>query len=303
MKRRELIQAGSMAMFAGMRPFQKLPNRTFKTCLNTSTIRKQNIGLEKELKLVAETGFDSIEIWMNTLESFLKQGGKTAEIKRLSEDLNLPIESSIGFAKWIVDDASERSKALDQLKREMELLAEIGCKRIAAPPFGATQEPGLDLKMAAERFAKILELGQVFGVMPQLELWGFSANLHLLGQVLHVAAESGHKNLLILPDVYHLKRGGSPFESLGFLMPEHIEMFHINDYPKVSDRKTLTDAMRVLPGEGTAPMKQILDLLASKQKTIVLSVELFNEKLWALPADEAAKRSLEALGRVIAGYD
>ncbi|MDQ3537085.1 MAG: sugar phosphate isomerase/epimerase, partial [Bacteroidota bacterium] len=54
----------------------------------------------------------------------------------------------------------------------------------------------------------ILEIGKNEGVVPHLELWGFSQNLKRLGDVLYVASESGHPDAHILLDIYHLYKGG-----------------------------------------------------------------------------------------------
>jgi sugar phosphate isomerase/epimerase len=274
---------------------KKKKKHNFSFCLNTSTIMKQNIGLINEIKTAAKVGFDGIEIWMRTLETYVKDGGKLSEIRKISGDLGIVIEDSIGFANWIVDDDAKRNAAFEQVKREMDMLAQIGCKRIAAPPFGATTEGGLNLYKAAERYAKVLELGEQMGVVPQLELWGFSKNLHLFGETLLVASETGKPNACILPDVYHLIRGGSPFSALEFINGSKIQMFHINDYPKMEDNTKLTDAMRVMPGDGVAPMTDILKILNAKNTPIVLSLEIFNEDVWKMDVTEAAKLGLQKM--------
>ncbi len=58
----------------------------------------------------------------------------------------------------------------------MEMLAQIGCKRVAAPPAGATDTVVIDLKKVAERYMAILDVGTKPGVVPHLEMWGFSKN-------------------------------------------------------------------------------------------------------------------------------
>lgn len=306
MKRRTLLKSGLGIAAVSAIPqiaqaaFPKKPNHNFTFCLNTSTIMKQKIGLLEEIKLAERVGYDGIEIWMRTLDAYLESGGKTSEVKKLAEDLNLKIENSIGFAKWVVNDASERMKAMEQLKREMDLLVQIGCKRIAAPPFGATKDTKIDLKEAADRFAEVAELGKKMGVKPQLELWGFSQNLHLFGETLFVAAESGHADAIILPDVYHLYRGGSPFEALEMINGSKIEMFHINDYPAGYERADVTDAMRVMPGDGDAPMDMILQKLNSKGREIVLSLEIFNENYWAMDAEKTAVIGLQKMKSAVA---
>ena len=177
MNRRDLLKNGLLTA-AGMSVLEsnaqpsltKKKKSNFTYCLNTSTIRKQNLGLVGEIKTAAKVGFDGIEIWMNTLETYVKGGGKLADIRKLANDSGIRIEDSIGFAAWVVDDDTKRNAALEQIKREMDMLAQIGCKRIAAPPFGATSEPGLNLYKAAERYVKVLDLGKQMGVLPQLEM-------------------------------------------------------------------------------------------------------------------------------------
>ena len=138
------------------------------------------------------------------------------------------------------------------------MLAQIGCKRIAAPPFGATQKAGINLEQAAKRYRAVCDLGDEMGILPQLELWGFSANLHLFGETLFVAAESGHPKALILVDVYHLHKGGFELNALNLLSGNHLEVFHMNDYPAIPSRETLNDSFRVMPGDGVAPIGKIL---------------------------------------------
>jgi 2-keto-myo-inositol isomerase len=308
MKRRTILKQGllttaSMGVLESQaQPFDILRKKkhNFSFCLNTSTIRQQNLGLVGEIKTAAKVGFNGIEIWMRTLETYVKEGGKLLDIRKLAQDLGIIIEDSIGFAAWIVDDDNKRNAALEQIKREMDMLAQIGCKRMAAPPFGATTEPGLNLYKAAERYAKVLDLGKQMGVSPQLELWGFSKNMHLFGETLLVAAESGHPDALILPDVYHLIRGGSPFNSLAFINGSKIQMFHMNDYPKMEDNSKLTDAMRVMPGDGVAPLNQILQTLNAKNSPIVLSLEIFNEAVWKMDATVACTEGLAKMKGVVA---
>ncbi|MDQ4141906.1 MAG: sugar phosphate isomerase/epimerase, partial [Bacteroidota bacterium] len=108
-------------------------------CLNLSTLRGHKLGFVKELEVASKAGFRSVEIWMDTLENYLKEGGTVQDARKRINDLGLKIENAIGFAAWIVDDDATRNKGLEQLKREMELLAQIDCHRTAAPPMGATE--------------------------------------------------------------------------------------------------------------------------------------------------------------------
>jgi len=281
-------------------PKAETQKNNFTYCLNVSTIRGQKSGFVKELEIAAEAGYDSVEIWVPPLQEYVKNGGSLSDLKKRIDDLGITIEDAIGFAQWIVDDETTRNQAKEQLKQEMDMLAQIGCPRIAAPPAGATKEPGLDLLKAAERYHAILEIGEQTGVMPQLEVWGFSQNLHLLGQVLFVAAECGHPKARILPDVYHLYKGGSPSEGLKLISGQTIEIFHMNDYPASPSREEMGDADRVYPGDGIAPISQILTDLQNAGGKKVLSLELFNKSYWEQDALTVAKTGLQKMKDAVA---
>ena len=77
----------------------------------------------------------------------------------------------------------------------------------------------------------MLEAGKQVGVVPELEVWGFSKNLGHLSECVAVAMETGHRNACVLPDVFHLYKGGSDFHGIRLLGPEAIQVLHMNDYP------------------------------------------------------------------------
>lgn len=277
------------------------PQTPFTLCLNLSTIRGQKLGFVKELETAAAAGFRSVEIWIDTLQTYLQQGGTLADARQRIDGLGLRIENAIGFAPWIIDDEATRAKGLDQLRGEMDMLAQLGCNRIAAPPSGATNAPVLDLKHVAERYRTILDLGLKTGVIPQLELWGFSKNLNRLSEVMYVAIESGHPAARVLLDVYHLFRGGSGGDCLPLIGKPAIEVFHLNDYPKTVTHETVTDADRVYPGDGVAPIRSLLQQIKTPDKSIVLSLEVFNKAYYAQDALTVAKTGLAKMQAVTAG--
>ena len=67
---------------------------------------------------------------------------------------------------WIVNDDAQRSKAMEAAKRDMDRVAQIGGKRMAAPAAGAQDRADVDLMKAAQRYRALCELGEKFGVVP-----------------------------------------------------------------------------------------------------------------------------------------
>ncbi|MDB5032642.1 MAG: sugar phosphate isomerase/epimerase [Mucilaginibacter sp.] len=279
----------------------KKSNFTFKYSLNMSTIRGQKLGFIKELEVAAKAGFTSVEIWIDTFQTYLKNGGTTTEVKKIIEGLGIKIENAIGFAKWMVDDEATRKAALNQLQHEMEQLAQIGCHRIAAPPSGATGLPLIDLNVITDRYRTILQIGNQTGVTPMIEMWGSSQNLKKISQVLYVATESEHKNALVLLDAFHIYKGGSSLDSLPFVGKTAIEVFHVNDYPAAIAPAKISEPDRVYPGDGIAPLKQILQIIKNPEKPVIISLEVFNQSYYAQDALLVAKTGLAKMKAVTEG--
>lgn len=266
----------------------------WKYCLNTSTIQGEVVPLVDQIEVARRAGYDSIEVWLRDIGTFRRGGGMLADVRKRIADAGLTVESAIAFAPWIVADDAAHAQAIDQAKRDMETVVAIGGTRIAAPPAGAVDGERLDLDLAGRRYRALLEAGRQAGCVPQLEVWGFSRNLSRLEEVLYVAAAARHPDACVLPDVYHLYKGGSNFDDLPLLAGTRIHVFHVNDYPDIP-RAAITDADRVYPGDGVAPLTRILRTVIASGFKGVLSLELFNRTYWRLPPLENATAGLRKM--------
>jgi sugar phosphate isomerase/epimerase len=271
----------------------------FGFCLNTSTIRGQDLTLLEEIDIAAEAGYDGIEPWIRELDAFVESGGSLVDLGQRIADLGLVVPNVIGFFEWAVDDASRREAGLVEAERNMVMCAQIGCPQLAAPPFGAT-DVRIGLDHLSERYAALLDLGSSKGVVPMLEFWGIAETLGTLGEAVHVAMDTGHRDARVLADVYHMYKGGSPHNGLRLAGPETLGLVHVNDYPPDPPREESTDADRVFPGDGVAPLAQILGDLAHAGYRGMLSLELFNESIWQQDAMTAVKMGLEKMRRAVA---
>lgn len=269
-------------------------------CINTSTIRGQKLDIVSEIELAGKVGYQGIEPWIREITDYQKKGGQLKDLAKRIVDAGLTVDSAIGFSNWIVDDDAKRKAALEQAKREMDLVAQIGGKFIAAPPAGATGQADLDLFAAAKRYRDLIKVGDSLGVTPQVEVWGFSKSLSRLGECVFVAVESGCENACVLPDVYHIYKGGSDFEGLGLLAGKMIQCFHMNDYPADPPRASIGDGDRVYPGDGVAPVAKILSSVFANGFSGALSLELFNREYWKQDPETVLKTGLKKMQAVVA---
>ena len=300
--RRDMLTRATMAagIVTAARPRTSAVVKTyddepFRYCLNTSTIRGQDLSLVEQIEIAAKAGYSGLEPWIGDIQKHVNRGGKLSDVKKRIADHGLTVESAIGFANWIVDDDAKRADGLEVLKRDMDRVKQIGGIRIAAPPAGATQTTGMDLLKIAERYRAALEIGDEIGVIPQVEIWGPSKTLSRLGEAVFVAVEAAHAKACVMPDVFHVYKGGSDISGIRLLHGEAIHVFHMNDYPANPPRETINDSHRVYPGEGIAPLGKLFRDLRHIGFAGALSLELFNRQYWSQDALLVAKTGLQKM--------
>lgn len=273
-----------------------------KYCMNTSTIREQALSMPDTFNMLADCGYDGVEPWVKELDAYTAAGGQLSDLKKLAADRNLEIVDLIGFYAWSADDDAERAAALEEARRCLDMAAQLGSTYIAAPPMGWTQKGGLDLWDAVDRYRDLLAIGREYGVIPILEFWGPAQSLGHLGEALMVVAECGQSEACLLADIYHMHKKGTEHASLLHCGPETIGLVHMNDYPAVPARPDITDADRVMPGEGIAQWDVIFGALKRVGYQGHLSLELFNQELWKADPKTVAADGIAAMKKLVEQY-
>ena len=304
--RRQALSAlsltGASAAFLSCATAQKAPARksSYRYCLNMSTIRGQELSVTEEIEVAGKAGYDAIEPWLGKLNQYVNEGGSLSDLRKQIADYGMTVESAIGFASWAVNDPAKRAKGFADATRDMELLAAIGGKRIAAPPAGVPGNDPVEPDAAAERYHDLLEIGDKIGVIPQIEMWGGHPSIGKVSTAIYIAIRAGHPKACFLGDVYHTYKGGSDFDGFRLLSPQALQVIHMNDYPADPPQDKIRDEHRVYPGDGIAPLNEIFGIFESVGAKPVLSLELFNREYWKMDPLQAAKIGLQKMQASVA---
>ena len=301
MRRREFLGVSMLGMSGCMICGNRPPRPKFS--MNASTIRGYKLSLKEQVKAVVGAGYDGFEPWLKDIHA-ARADGSFADTVKIARDVGLQFVNGIAFGQWVHPDAKVRAAGIEETKRDMAALAEMGCPRIAASMFGVQKagSPKLGAAEIAERFAVLCDLGEKMGVQPLLEYWGHSVNLSRLEDALDVLARVKRPGTAVLADVYHTYRGGGDFATFVRLTPEQLPVLHVNDYPSTKPRTELTDADRVWPGDGIAPWKELFATLCEQRLEPWLSIELFNPAYWRTTPSDTLRTGIEkmvALGDLI----
>jgi sugar phosphate isomerase/epimerase len=248
----------------------------FRPCLNFGTLNGFNLPLEKEIDIAAQAGYKGIEPWVGKVQQFIDKGGNLADLRKRIDDLGLTVEGLVTFFQWAVEDEGRRAAGIEQMKKNMDWALQLGTDSVAATPAGITDVQIDDHRILGDRYRTVLEIGDKIGVRVLLEIWGRVKTLNSLPEAVAIAAWTGHPKAELLLDVFHMYRGGSPFEGLALLNGRSIGMFHVNDYPADPPRESSEDRHRIYCGDGVAPLPMIFKTLNDIGYEGCLSFEVFN---------------------------
>ncbi len=268
-------------------------NEPFGYCLNTSTIRGNNLDIVAVVNAASKAGFHAIEPWLTEIDRYTTSGGALKDLGKRIADAGLTVEGAIAFNSFLDDDDARRAASMEKLKADMDKVAQIGGTRIAAPP--GNNRSAVSLDNAAKYYREALEMGEKMGVRPLLELWGTHPVLGPLSHGIYVTVAAGRADASLLLDVFHLYKSGTPFTALRQINGASLHLMHLNDYPQAADPATLNDGNRIYPGDGVAPLPRILRDLRDNGFRGYLSLELFNKDYWARSADENLKTAMEKI--------
>lgn len=308
LSRREMLAGAAAALAAAARPAIASAARTpqpaaartrpasepFGYCLNTSTIRGNNLDFPAVVTAASKAGFHAIEPWITEIDRYATSGGTLKDLGKRIADAGLTVENAIAFNAFLDDDETRRAASMEKLKVDMDKVAQIGGKRIAVPP-GNNRAAAVSLDNAARYYRDALEMGEKMGVQPLLELWGTHPVLGPLSHGIYVTVAAGRADASLLLDVFHLYKGGTPFTALKQINGAALHVMHLNDYPQAADSSTLNDSNRIYPGDGVAPLRQIFRDLRDSGFRGYFSLELFNKEYWTKSADENLKTAMEKI--------
>jgi 2-keto-myo-inositol isomerase len=259
-------------------------------CLNTSTIRPAS--LFDKIDAAAAAGFRAVELWNDDVTAYLEGGGSMQALKERLAARGLTVPSVIAVMGFVGNEAPGREARLREARRRMEQARDLGAPFIVASP-----PPGrADLGRCGRDYAELLALGREVGIRPAMEFLGFVEHVNSIPTARAIMERSGDPTATIVIDWFHMVRGDgreTMLEDLRALQAEQIAVVHLDDVPYDRPFGEMTDGHRVYPGDGDIPLADCFAALRETGYAGPVSLELFNEELWAQDPYAVAKTGFE----------
>ncbi|MGH9666443.1 MAG: sugar phosphate isomerase/epimerase family protein [Bryobacteraceae bacterium] len=261
---------------------------TMFLCMHQTT--SAAAGYRKSLEGYARAGIKYVEVIPPLVEEFVKQEGRPAA-RRLLSDLGLTAVSS-GGVRGLWEPNPGRVRALEDLKSKCETIAALGIDRMVCPCGTGEKFTKDDYKRGVENLREAGEIARQFRITAMVEFMRGSTFIGTLPTSLGMTRDAAHPNVRPMLDCYHFWAGLSKFRDLDLIRQAEIHHVHFQDVPDMP-RELLDNGTRNVPGEGVSPLPEILRNLSSKGYAGPLSVELFYPELQHGDPYEVARRIRE----------
>ncbi len=254
-----------------------------------------------DLRAAAEAGYQYLELRDTKIERYLAAGGTLDGLLRRMLDAKVKPLSVNALEDATPLVPRELDARLARMRTLCEWAQALGAPYVVVvpgflPPGGAGETY---VRMRATAALRALaSVAAPYGVEVGFEFLGFPRCLvNTLRAARGIVGDTGDPRIGLVIDAFHFYAGGSQLEDLDGLDGAQVSVVHLDD-AEPGDPATLTDAQRLMPGEGVIPLKPLVDRLQAIGYQGAYSLELFRPEYWAQDPAAVAKRGLESMRRL-----
>ena len=249
-------------------------------CFNEMTVMK-NGTLPEDIALCAQAGFSAVELRKGTLLRYLRGGGTLEALRQTLEEQHVRAASLNAL-----ESISFQTKAGGRMLRELSdwcfaacRVLGCGCMEVIASfhvPEGISA--AAICRETADSLLRLSDAAADYGVRLALEFMAMpGSSVQTFAQCAEILEAVDRANVGMLLDTWHFCAGGSaraPF--------------------------TAQRAESYWPGEGDAPLEELLRNVRAIGYDGPCSVEVMDPNVLALPAEEAIRRAAETMKLLLA---
>jgi len=267
-----------------------------KSCLNQNTLR--TTATDTFLRAARRAEFDAVELTMGMVEPIIDKG-VISQLKRTIEDNGLAVASINGPENFNLLAEQEFERLLSRIRKLAMASREIGCNLLVPVP-SVLKDHASRQRIVTQTAQSLKKLSETCGedIRLGLEFLGQQeCSVNNLDTAVETISLLAKRNVGLVVDSFHMHLSGTAFSELAKIQGDRIFLVHVNDSEK-GDRSKLSDANRVLPGEGIMDLPEFKASLTRVGYDAFVSLELFRKSYWEQDPDEVAKIGRESLRRV-----
>lgn len=262
--------------------------------LDRSPLFKLPETLHEQIDLAARAGFDFVTPDMFALRAYVAEHGSVAPLREHLDRVGLGVCDIAG-----ANISDDRDASLAETRELAGFGATLGASWIQSRITGPLEDPRvLDTYRMCAGLADDRDLGFGLEFSPFTPINSLASAREILEKVRGAAPRQA-----IVVDSWHLSHS-DPVEALADLPATDIAFVQLSD---VIDGAGVTTAAtmhhRALPGEGVLPLDRYVAALERTGFDGIVSVEVLNAELRALPAADYIERTFASTAKVLGRAD
>jgi sugar phosphate isomerase/epimerase len=247
----------------------------------------------------AGAGFAGLSLWPELDYGRAREAGMSdRQLRRILDDSGLVVQDVDALVGWVGADDPGPQYLLEPSRELLFAAAEgLGARFVNVLLVGAPDAP---IDAAVERFAELCDVVAEHGMVATLEPSARGV-VRTVPDAADVVRATGRSNARVLVDSWHHHWSGSSLESLQGVPGAAVAAVQINDAPARLQRTVLDASMheRLPPGRGVIDLVGLVRTLREAGSAAPLTVEVFNDELWASHPPDALAQLLGDAARAL----
>jgi sugar phosphate isomerase/epimerase len=262
-----------------------------------ATVCSLQTPLETVLEDYAAGHVDAVDLWLGQVDAYLKERSVGALRERLAGHGIAPVAAS--FQGGLLTSQGEaRAEHWKTFEGRLAICRDLGIPVlvVAGDAFGPLGPE--DLSRLSMSLAEAAKRAADAGVRLALEFDARASFPNNLQSAVALVEDVGSPNLGVCLDWFPWTVGPSKPLDLWLLSREnlaHVQLSDIADLP----REMASDADRILPGEGSSPVDDLVRRLGEIGYGGAVAVELMNPQLWGVPPRQFGEIAITALRKLL----
>jgi len=240
-------------------------------------------------------GVAGMEVWLTKLEKHL-ENHSAEETRMLIADSGLALPAAAYQGGLLLSQGVERRTHFDDFRKRLDLCQFFGIETLLVVADFERAVDETSLRRAVVSLTEAARWAVGNGVKLALEFRGAATFCASLDTAINLVAACGEPNVGVCLDLFHFYKGPSKFEDLDRLSAANLAHVQICDVAG-TPRELMTDADRILPGDGDLQIGPFLETLGAINYAGWVSLELMNPTLWHSDSRQVVEMGAAAMQR------
>ncbi len=257
-----------------------------------------------DVRVAHEANYDALEIRDTKLRAYLEAEGSLPTLRERLIQAGLE-----AISLNTIEDSTLRTEigqkiVLEKCRILCDVAAALACPFVVAVPSPLRRTDAAQVPAkTVEALRAAAAVAKPYGVRIGFEFLGFAdCSVNTLGAAREIVEAVNDPAVGLVIDAFHFYVGGSTWEMLDQVDPARLFLVHLDDAENVP-REQLTDAHRLLPGDGVIPLRDLVHRLHALGYNGVYSVELFRPDYWKWDPAHLARVALYKMEALFVGLD